>query len=203
MSARQVSWITVAVLTVCGCSSNLRSTDATRTTTTTLAVASPTVAPTTNPPLASRPTTTTIPPDATSGSPVSVVPSTTGSDVSAAIRVVQSHGYTPNDTDDYAYPDFRYGLHVIIASVTGSADGYTRRAFFFVHGRYIGTDLADPSAIVRIVWRDDTTVALGYSIYKPDDAMCCPLGGEVTVRYRWTGTHLVAVDPIPSVDSRR
>jgi hypothetical protein len=123
--------------------------------------------------------------------------------VADAVRVVRSHGFTPNDTDDYTYPDFRYGLHVIIASVTGSADGYTRRAFFFVHRRYIGTDVADPSAIVRIVWRDDATVALGYAVYKTDDAMCCPLGGEVTVRYHWTGTRLTALDPIPPLAARR
>jgi hypothetical protein len=104
--------------------------------------------------------------------------------VSAAVRVVRGRGFTPNDTDDDAYPNFRYGLHVIIASATGSADGYTRRAFFFVHGRYIGTDLSDPSAIVRVVWRDDATIALGYAIYQTDDPMCCPLGGEVTVRYQ-------------------
>ncbi len=117
--------------------------------------------------------------------------------------MVRSHGFTPNDTNDYVYPDFRYGLHTIIASATGSADGYTRRAFFFVHGRYIGTDLGAPSAIVQIAWRTDATIALGYTVYKPDDPMCCPLGGSVTVRFHWTGDRLVALDPIPPVAARR
>jgi LppP/LprE lipoprotein len=78
--------------------------------------------------------------------------------VSDAVRVVRSQGFTPYDTDDYGYPDFNYGLHVIIGYATGSADGYTQRAFSFVHGQYIATDLADPSATIQIVWRDDTTI---------------------------------------------
>jgi hypothetical protein len=123
--------------------------------------------------------------------------------MSDAVRVVHSLGFTPRDLDDYAYPDFNYGLHVIIGYATGSADGYTQRAFFFVQGGYIGTDLADPSATIQMVWRTDTTIALGYTIYKTADAMCCPLGGAVTVRYHWTGTHLVALDPIPSLAARR
>jgi LppP/LprE lipoprotein len=128
---------------------------------------------------------------------------TAGSEASEAARVVRSHGFTPHDTDDYGYPDFNYGLHVIIGYAAGSADGYTQQAFFFLRGRYVGTDLADPSATIQIVWRDDTTIALGYTIYKPNDAMCCPLGGEVTVRYHWTGTRLVTLDRIPSLDARR
>jgi len=128
---------------------------------------------------------------------------TVGSELSDAVRVVKSHGFTPRDTDDYAYPDLNYGLHVLIGYATGSADGYTQQAFFFVHSRYIGTDLTDPSATIQMVWRTDTTIALGYTIYETADAMCCPLGSAVTVRYHWTGTHLVALDPIPSLAERR
>jgi len=112
-------------------------------------------------------------------------------------------GYTPRDTDDFAYPDFGFGLHVIVGIATGSGTGYEQRAFFFVHNRFVGTDATESSATIQMVWRSDSTIAIGFTIYRPDDAMCCPLGGAVTVRYRWTGTRLTALDPIPSVAVRR
>ena len=123
--------------------------------------------------------------------------------MSAAVRVVGAMGYTPRDTDDFTYPDFRFGLHVIIGIVTGSGTGYAQRAFFFVHDHFVGSDSTDPSATIQMVWRTDATIAIGYTIYKPDDPMCCPLGGAVTVRYQWNGAHLLALDPIPSLAARR
>jgi hypothetical protein len=92
---------------------------------------------------------------------------------------------------------------VIIAVVTVSATGYAEQAFFFVHGRYIGTDLADTSATIRSAWRGEDTIAFYYTLYKTDDPNCCPLGGAAIVRYHWTGTRLVPLDPIPSRDARR
>lgn len=88
-------------------------------------------------------------------------------------------------------------LHVIIGAGITSADGYDQRAFFFAGGRYLGTDALDASAGIRVVWRDDTTVALGYALYRSSDGFCCPTGGEAVVRFRWDGQRLVALDPIP------
>ena len=146
------------------------------------------------------PTTTTTTTTTTS-LPTSVTAA--GSDAqSVAERFVRGRGFTPVDSDDFTYPD-PDGLHVIIAVVTGSATGYATQAFFFVHGRSIGTDLADTSATVWMAWRVEDTIALYYTLYKTDDANCCPLGGAAIVRYHWTGTRLVPLDPIPSRDARR
>jgi len=199
MRKTYVMCVCVSVLITCGCSSTHPSKTAAASTTTTISAPSRTTAAATIPSVS----TTNPPPPVPSTTTATLPSATAGSELADAVRVVERHGFTPNSTDDYTYPEFRYGLHVIIASVTGSATGYSRRAFFFVHRRYIGTDLADTSAIIRLDWRDDATIALSYEIYKPDDAMCCPLGGAVTVRYHWTGTHLVALDPIPSLTARR
>lgn len=92
---------------------------------------------------------------------------------------------------------------MIIASAAGSADGHVQRAFFFVDGRLLRTDLTDASAGIQIAWRNDTTIALSYAIYAADDPMCCPKGGAMIVRYAWTGTRLKALDPIPPRAVRR
>jgi hypothetical protein len=142
-------------------------------------------------------TTTTVPPTP----PTTVAPATTTAK-SDAIQVVQSRGYTPLATDDYANapPD---ALHVIVASPTDSTNTHAQQAFFFVHGKFIRTDLKGSSATIKVAWRSAATIALSYAIYKPGEPICCPTGGAMIVRYQWTGTKLVALDPIPSSDARR
>jgi hypothetical protein len=116
--------------------------------------------------------------------------------LAAAQVVVLSHGYTP-------YPNTRKHWHsaaplnVIVGTSTGSADGYNTWAFFFVNGRFIGTDTKNSSAGIRVAWANGTTIALTYVLYKPSDPMCCPSAGTATVRFHWTGSRLVALDPIP------
>ena len=61
----------------------------------------------------------------------------------AAVAVVRAHGYTPDDTSEY-HPG--QTLRVLVGTRTGSGDGYGQQAFFFVDGRYIGTDTKEPSA---------------------------------------------------------
>jgi hypothetical protein len=47
------------------------------------------------------------------------------------------------------------------------------------------------------LWRDDTTIALMYVLYRNSDALCCPTGGGKIVRFHWNGSRLVALDRIP------
>jgi LppP/LprE lipoprotein len=201
----------VAVLAACACSSTGSSKATTSTTTVTRPASRHTIRPavatssTTNPPVTTTTPTTKNPNFGSTTIAASIAPSrtTAESEISDAVRVVRAMGYTPRDTDDFTYPDFSFGLHVIIGVATGSGTGYTQRAFFFVHHRYIGADATYPSATIQTVWRTDSTIAIGYTIYKTDDPMCCPLGGAATVRYHWNGTRLIALDPIPSFDARR
>ena len=118
------------------------------------------------------------------------------------MRVVRGKGFTADDTSDFTTPPLD-GLHVLIGTATGSADGYSKQAFFFAHGRFLRTDLPSPSAGIRLAWRNDTTVALSYSVYKPNEPMCCPTGGGMIVRFQWNGTKLRTLDPVPSAAARR
>ena len=55
---------------------------------------------------------------------------------------MRAHGYTPNNTAEY-HPT--QTLRVLVGTRTGSGDGYGQQAFFFVNGRYIGTDARNPA----------------------------------------------------------
>jgi hypothetical protein len=122
----------------------------------------------------------------------------TGEGVGQAVAVVKAHGFTPNDDAQY-----RPGqtLRVLVATRTGSADGYAQQAFFFVGNRYIGTDTSAPSAGVRLVSQSDTEATLAYRLYRPDDSLCCARGGEATVRFQLDNGHLTALDPIPATSA--
>jgi hypothetical protein len=113
----------------------------------------------------------------------------------AAAATVRAHGYTPNDTSEY-HPD--QTLRVLVGTRTGSGDGYGQQAFFFVDGRYVGTDTKEPSASVRLVSQGDTQVTLAYPLYRRNDPLCCPGGGQATVRFQLDNGRLVPLDPIPS-----
>ncbi|HEY3829528.1 MAG TPA: LppP/LprE family lipoprotein [Solirubrobacteraceae bacterium] len=140
----------------------------------------------------------------TAPAPAFVQPSTTGApeaagaETAAAVAVVKTHGYTPSDTSEY-HPN--QTLRVLIGTRTGSADGYDQRAFFFLGGKYIGTDASQPSASVRVVSQGDTEVVLAYPLYRPHDPLCCPGGGRSTVHFQLNDGQLVPLQPIPSASS--
>ncbi len=125
-------------------------------------------------------------------------PETTGAEAAAAVAAVKARGYTPNDSSEYHAGQT---LRVLTATRTGSADGYAQRAFFFLDGRYIGTDASAPSASVRVVSQGDTEVVLAYALYREHDPLCCPGGGEATVHFQLNDGRLVALQPIPPVSS--
>ncbi len=122
----------------------------------------------------------------------------TAEGVSAAAAVVRADGFTPNDTAEY-HPE--QTLRVLIGTRTGSADGYGQRAFFFVDGRYIGTDAKEPSASVKVVSQSDTTVTLAYPLYRPKDPLCCPGGGQATVSFQLDNGKLTPLGTIPPASS--
>jgi hypothetical protein len=120
-----------------------------------------------------------------------------GATTAIAAAVVTAHGYTP-DVSTYR-PN--QTLRVMIGTRTGSADGHSQRAFFFLDNRYIGTDSGQPSASLRVVSQSDTEVALAYALYRPHDPLCCPSGGQTTVRFQLDNGGLVPLDPIPPARS--
>lgn len=122
----------------------------------------------------------------------------TGAEVAAAVAVVKSHGYTPNDTAEY-HP--HQTLQVMIGTGDDSTAGYDEHAFFFLDGKYLGTDASEPSASMRVVSQSETEVAIAYSLYRPHDTLCCPSGGETTVHFQLNDGQLTPLQPIPPAHS--
>jgi hypothetical protein len=114
--------------------------------------------------------------------------------LSGAAAVVRGKGFTPNNSSDY---HSNQALRVLIGTRTGSGDGYGQQAFFFVTGRFIGTDSRQPSATLRVVAQGDTEVTLAYPLYRKNDPLCCPGGGQARVRFQLDNGKLVPLDPIP------
>ncbi|HEY7960999.1 MAG TPA: LppP/LprE family lipoprotein [Solirubrobacteraceae bacterium] len=122
----------------------------------------------------------------------------TASSAAGAAAVVRAHGYTPNDLSEYR-PE--QTLRVLVGTRSGSGDGYGQQAFFFVGGRYIGTDTAQPSAAIKVLGQGDTEVTLAYPLYRSHDALCCPSGGLAHVRFQLNNGRLTPLDPIPPANS--
>jgi LppP/LprE lipoprotein len=114
--------------------------------------------------------------------------------LSAATAVMRAKGFTPNNSSDY---HSNQALRVLIGTRTDSGDGYGQMAFFFVNGRFIGTDSSQPSATLRVVAQGDTEVTLAYPLYRKNDPLCCPGGGQARVRFQLDNGKLVPLDPIP------
>jgi hypothetical protein len=119
--------------------------------------------------------------------------------VKAALAIVKAHGYTAADTSDY-HPN--QTLRVLVGTRTGSGDGYGQQAFFFIGGRYLGTDTSEPSASVKVVAQSDTEVTLAYPLYRPHDPLCCARGGQATVRFQLNNGRLVPLGTIPPANSQ-
>jgi hypothetical protein len=120
-----------------------------------------------------------------------------GEGATAAAALVRAKGFTPTDPSQY---HSNQALRVLVARRTASGDGYAQQAFFFVNGRYIGTDTRDPSATLRVVSQSDTEVTLGYPLYRKSDPLCCPGGGSANVRFQLNNGRLTPLDPIPPVE---
>ncbi|HEY7266222.1 MAG TPA: LppP/LprE family lipoprotein, partial [Solirubrobacterales bacterium] len=118
--------------------------------------------------------------------------------LSEALSEVEGQGYDVSDTSTY---DASEPVAVLLGVKVPTADADRELAFFFADGRYLGTDTKDTSAGIRLAYQTGSTIALDYELYEPNDAMCCPSAGSVTVRFRWTGQQLVPLDPIPSDSS--
>ncbi len=117
---------------------------------------------------------------------------------SAAVAVVHAHGYTPTDPSQYHTSQT---LGVLVGARSGSGDGYGQQAFFFLDGRYLGTDSTQPSATLRVVSQGDTQVTLAYPLYRSHDALCCPSGGEARVTFQLNNGRLTPLQPIPPSSS--
>jgi hypothetical protein len=117
---------------------------------------------------------------------------------SGAAAVLQARGYTAKDISEYHSDQT---LRVLVGTRTGSSEGYGQQAFFFLDGRYLGTDTKEPSAKLKVVSQSDTEVAIAYPLYRAGNSLCCPAGGERIVHFALNNGKLTALDPIPPANS--
>ncbi len=127
-------------------------------------------------------------PPSTATAPASATGST--GDLAAAEASVKRRGYTPAVTYTF-HPDSTLGV------IVGTRQTGEEQAFFFVRGRYIGTDTRDPSAGISVVGQDDTSVTLRYALYAPGAPLTQPTG-SANVTYALDNGTLEPQDPIPS-----
>ncbi|MDE3069898.1 MAG: LppP/LprE family lipoprotein [Acidobacteriota bacterium] len=120
--------------------------------------------------------------------------------LAAAVTAVKAHGYTPNDTSQYHAGQT---LRVLVGTRSGSGDGYGQLAFFFIGGRYIGTDSSQPSATLSVAYQGDTEVTLSYPSYRTNDPLCCASGGSTRVTFALNNGHLTPLQAIPPTSTRR
>jgi len=118
--------------------------------------------------------------------------------VSEAAAVLKARGYAPAETSQY-HPN--QTLRVLVGTKAGSSDGYDQQAFFFVGGRYIGTDTKEPSASIKVLSQSDTEVTLGYPLYRSGDPLASPSGGVATVHFQLNNGKLTALNAIPPASS--
>lgn len=118
--------------------------------------------------------------------------------VSEAAAVLKARGYAPAETSQY---HANQTLRVLIGTKAGSSDGYDQQAFFFVGGRYIGTDTKEPSASVKVLSQSDTEVTLAYPLYRAGDPLASPSAGQATVHFQLNNGKLAALNPIPPASS--
>ena len=116
----------------------------------------------------------------------------------AAEATVRGHGFTPVNPSDY-HPSQM--LRVLIGTRGGSSRAYSHSAFFFIDGRYIGTDASEASGTLSVVSQGDTEVTLAYPLYSSRDSVCCPSGGQARVSFQLNNGKLVALDAIPPTRS--
>jgi hypothetical protein len=115
-----------------------------------------------------------------------------------AVAELKARGYAPVETSQY-HPN--QTLRVLVGTETSSGSSYGQQAFFFVNGRYIGTDTKEPSATVKVIAQSDTEVTLGYPLYRPNDPVSSPSGGQAVVRFQLNNGKLTSLDPIPPAKS--
>jgi hypothetical protein len=106
----------------------------------------------------------------------------------AAAAQVRNQGFEPMKLSTWR-PE--HTLRVLVGTPKDQPSG-GQRAFFFVGDAYIGTDTTTPSAGIRVGKQSEKRITLVYNLAE----------GTKRVRFRWNGSQLEPIDPIPSPAAR-
>ena len=113
-----------------------------------------------------------------------------------ALRAVRTHCPGPNRQINTSM--WIPGVHFnALYGNCRAADGRDQRIWFFAGHRFVGTDSRASSRDIVGIWRNDTTIAFMYVLYRASDPNCCPTGGGKLVRFRLSGSGVHVLDPLP------
>lgn len=131
----------------------------------------------------------------TNNAQVSVSSTTTSQSYFAnEIACIKNKGYSVSGTTPTATVKTTSGdtLTAWITTATQSQDGHNHLVFFFLNGKYIGTDTTKPSLEITSAKAAGNGIAVTYPVYKKSDSFANPTGTSVTITYTWNGSKLVA-----------
>lgn len=140
----------------------------------------------------------TQPENTESGSSVSVRSTKPSrSNYAAEIALIRTKGYTVSGTIPNATVKTASGATLSAwLGITGN-DGYNQFVFFFLDGKYLGTDTMKPSIEITSVMPRGHGITVTYPVYTSHDSFADPTGTPVAITYTWTGNRLVPNKPHP------
>lgn len=119
--------------------------------------------------------------------------------IQTAEAYVQTQSDVAGSSFQFLGPDLTWRpsatLHVLRATPSTAASYGGDYYFFFVDGNAVSRQYFTGAMSEQGL--DATTFAVTYRVFRPGDAHCCPTGGTSTVRFRWNGSAVVALDPMP------
>jgi LppP/LprE lipoprotein len=137
-------------------------------------------------------TLTTAPPDTSASAPLSA------DDAAELVSAIEGpEGHWVPDISTY---DPEAELSVIVASVPLATVSSPQQVFFFHDGIYAPTEALEARSGIGVAGAIGNTVTISYAHYQPEDPNCCPSLPDYTVRFRWDGTAVQLLDPLPPAD---
>lgn len=88
-------------------------------------------------------------------------------------------------------------LSAVVGLTPGATGSSPVQVFLFHQGCYLGTTTKDSRVSLTVEQARGDTVVVRYSRYEAGDPTCCPSLPDDVVRYRWNGSKVVPLDPIP------
>lgn len=132
--------------------------------------------------------------------PMGTNPLGNGTSNAQDIALISQKGYGVTSTTPNASVKTASGAMLTswIGTAKKSQDGYNHYVFFFLNGKYLGTDTTQPSLeITRTQPAGIGSIAVTYPVYQKNNSFADPTGVPVTITYHWNGTHLLPNKPYP------
>lgn len=116
---------------------------------------------------------------------------TSQSDYAGETAFINNKGYSVSATTPNATVKTASGETLSAWIGVSGRSAHNQFVFFFLNGKYLGTDTANPSVEITSVKAGGNGIAATYPVYKKNDSFADPTGAPMTITYRWNGSKLV------------